>query len=170
MQIQKTEHLCQQKLSDLNAILKEPSSPEVKNQCKVNSGPLVVKRSSQIDPEYILKTQESHNREDLFEKNRGLPVFQYLENMTSSFWFIRSGINLPAILLFFTSLKILKRFKCITSCEEVFGLCALTQIFFSICLNHIFRIRLWFVIIVYLNRINSFLDKCIFFILRKWYK
>lgn len=71
MQIKKTQYLCQQKLSDLNGILKEPSSPEVKNQSKVNSVPLFVKRSSQIDPEYILKTQESCNREHLFEKILG---------------------------------------------------------------------------------------------------
>lgn len=68
MQIKKTQHSCQQKLSDLNAILKEPSSWEVKNQSKLNFGPVVVKRSLQIDPDYILKTQESHNREHSFEK------------------------------------------------------------------------------------------------------
>lgn len=78
MQIKQVEYLRQKKLSDLD---------EIKNQSKLNSRPLVLKRSSQIDPDYILKTQESHNKEHLFEKNFGAypkPLFQYLENMTSS--------------------------------------------------------------------------------------
>lgn len=128
MQIKKTYHLFQQKLSDLNAVLKETSSLEVKNQSKLHSRPPGCKKISQIDPNYIQKTQESLNKEHLFEKILGFTIFQYLENMTSGSWLIRSGINLPAIFIF-TSLNRLKGFKCITSCEEVFGISILTQIF-----------------------------------------
>lgn len=73
--------MCKQKLSDLNAILKEPSSQEVRNQNKLNFSPLVAKRSSQIDPDYILKIQESHSRECLFEKK-----LRFAQNQYSSIW------------------------------------------------------------------------------------
>lgn len=60
------------------------TSLEVKYQSKLNSWPLIVKKSSKIDSDYILNTRESHNKEHLVEKILGFRVFQYLESMPCS--------------------------------------------------------------------------------------